>query len=144
MRDIVHAKFRGIVGAMAMTGVRVFALHAGLIREDPPSRLSRKQARGLLKLVPRKRRRVVIELVHWAMGGVFGIVFGLLPDGIRRKRWSGPVYGLLVWLGFDTVVAPALGLTERSWPKGRERAVFMADHVLFGLVLSEQRARPSE
>ena len=77
MRDIIHAKLRGIVGAMAMTGVRVFALHAGLIREDPPSRLTRKKARGLVKLVPRKRRRVVVELVHWAMGGVFGIVFGL-------------------------------------------------------------------
>jgi hypothetical protein len=144
MNDIIHAKFRGIVGAMAMTGLRVFALHAGLIREDPPSRLTRKQARGLLKLVPRKRRRVVVELAHWAMGGVFGIVFSLLPERFRRHRWSGPVYGVLMWLGFDAVLAPALGLTERDWPKGRERTVFVADHVLFGLVLSEQRARPPE
>jgi hypothetical protein len=144
MRNIVHAKFRGIVGAMAMTGMRVFAQHAGLIREDPPSRLTRKRARGLLRLVPRKRRRVVVELVHWGMGGVFGIVFGLLPESIRSKRWSGPLYGVLVWLGFDSVLAPALGLTERNWPHGRERAVFVADHVLFGLVLSEQRARPPE
>jgi hypothetical protein len=144
LREIVHAKFRGIVGAMAMTGVRVFAVNAGLIREDPPSRLTRKKARGLLRSVPRKRRRVVVELVHWAMGGVFGIVFALLPEGIRRKRWSGPVYGVLVWMGFDAVLAPALGLTERNWPKGRERAVFVADHVLFGLVLSEQQARPEE
>jgi hypothetical protein len=144
VNDIIHAKFRGIVGAMAMTGLRVFALHAGIIREDPPSRLTRKQARGLLKLVPRKRRRVVVELVHWAMGGLFGIVFALLPLGFRRHRWSGPVYGVLVWLGFDAGLAPALGLTERDWPKGRERTVFVADHVLFGLVLSEQRARPPE
>lgn len=144
MSEIIHAKFRGIVGAMAMTGLRVFALNAGLIREDPPSRLTRKQARGLLKLVPRKRRRVVVELVHWAMGGVFGIVFALLPERVRRKRWSGPVYGLLVWLGFDAVVAPALGLTERSWPKGRERIVFVLDHLLFGLVLNELRSRPRE
>jgi hypothetical protein len=73
MSNIIHAKLRGIVGAMAMTGVRVLALHAGLIREDPPSRLTRRRA---------------------------------------------------------------------PWPKGRERAVFVADHVLFGLVLSEQQARP--
>ena len=144
MSEIIHAKFRGIVGAMAMTGVRVFALHAGLIREDPPSRLTRKQARGLLKRVPRKRRRVVVELVHWWMGGVFGIVFGLLPDRIRQKRWSGPVYGVLVWMGFDAVVAPALGLTDRGWPKGRERTVFVVDHLLFGLVLNEMRSRPRE
>jgi len=144
MSEIIHAKFRGVVGAMAMTGVRVFARHAGLIREDPPRRLARKQARGLLKLVPRTRRRMVVELVHWWMGGVFGVVFGLLPERILQKRWSGPVYGAMVWTGFDAVVAPALGLTDRGWPKGRERAVFVADHMLFGLVLSEMRSRPRE
>jgi len=133
---VIHAAFRGVVGAMAMTGVRVFAQHAGLIREDPPSRLTRKKTG--------RKNRTVVELVHWAMGGVFGIGYGLLPERLRQRAWSGPLYGLLVWAGFDAVVAPALGLTERNWPKGRERAVFVADHVLFGLVLSEQRARPSE
>ena len=39
MSEIIHAKLRGVIGAMAMTGFRVFALHVGLIREDPPSRL---------------------------------------------------------------------------------------------------------
>ena len=136
MSEIIHAKLRGVIGAMAMTGVRVFALHLGLIREDPPRRLSRK-TKG-------RRPRWAVELVHWSMGGVFGIVFALLPEELRRSRWAGPVYGLLVWMGFDAVVAPALGLTERDWPKGRERAVFLADHLLFGLVLSEMHARPRE
>jgi hypothetical protein len=104
LSEIVHAKLRGVIGAMAMTGVRVFAVHAGLIREDPPSRLVRKQKKG-------RQRRWVVELVHWAMGGVFGIGFGLI---------------------------------ERDWPKGRERAVFVADHLLFGFVLSEMRSRPRE
>lgn len=136
MREIVHAKLRGVIGAMAMTGLRVFAQNAGLIREDPPSRLVRKR-KG-------RRPRWAVELVHWSMGGLFGVGFGLLPEGVRRRRWAGPVYGLLVWMGFDAVVAPALGLTERDWPKGRERTVFVADHLLFGFVLSEMRARPRE
>jgi uncharacterized membrane protein YagU involved in acid resistance len=136
MSEIVHAALRGVIGAMAMTGVRVFAIHAGLIREDPPSRLVRKR-RG-------RRPRWVVELVHWAIGGLFGIGFGLLPDEIRRRRWFGPVYGLVTWIGFDAAVAPALGLTERDWPKGRERAVFVADHTLFGLVLNEMWERPRE
>jgi uncharacterized membrane protein YagU involved in acid resistance len=123
----------GVIGAMAMTGVRVFAVHAGLIREDPPSRLVRKR-RG-------RRPRWVVELVHWALGGVFGVVYGLLPDGLRRRAWSGPLYGLVVWLGFDAVVAPALGLTARNWPKGRERAVFVADHLLYGFVVRRMSAR---
>jgi uncharacterized membrane protein YagU involved in acid resistance len=120
---------RGVIGAMAMTGVRVFAVHAGLIREDPPSRMVRKH-RG-------RRPRWIVELVHWAMGGAFAIGYGLLPEARRGRAWSGPLYGLVVWLGFDAVVAPALGLNERGWPKGRERAVFVADHLLFGLVLGD-------
>jgi hypothetical protein len=144
VKEIIHAKLRGVIGAMAMTGVRVFAVHAGLIREDPPARLSRKRAHGLLKRVPRGRRRMVVELAHWWAGGVLGIGFGLLPESVRRRAWAGPVYGLVAWMGFDAFVAPALGLKERGWPKGRERAVFVVDHVLFGFVLNEMRERPRE
>ena len=82
MKEIVHAKLRGVIGAMAMTGVRVFAQHAGLIREDPPSRLTRKKTG--------RKNRTVVELVHWAMGGVFGIGYGLLPERLRQRAWSGP------------------------------------------------------
>jgi hypothetical protein len=141
---MIHATFRGIVGAMAMTGVRMFAMHLGLIREDPPARLARKQAKGVLKSVPRRKRGAVVELIHWAVGGQLGLVFGLLPERVRMQPWAGPVYGLLAWLGFDAVVAPALGLKQRRWPHGAERSVFVVDHLLFGLVLSELRARPRE
>jgi uncharacterized membrane protein YagU involved in acid resistance len=132
---MIHALFRGVVGALAMTGVREFAKHAGLVREDPPQRLTRKKAG--------RRSRIIAQLVHLAMGGAFGAVYGLLPEPVRMKPWSGPVYGVLVWIGFDAVAAPLLGI-ERNWPKGKERAVFVADHALFGLVLSELRARPRE
>jgi uncharacterized membrane protein YagU involved in acid resistance len=135
VKEVIHAKLRGVIGAMAMTGVRVFAVHAGFIREDPPARLARKR-RG-------RRPRWVVELVHWSIGGLLGIVYALLPEQVRRRAWSGPIFGLLAWLGFDAVITPALGL-ERNWPKGRERAVFVADHLLFGFVLSEMRERPRE
>ena len=79
---MIHAMFRGVVGAMAMTGVRVFAKHAGLIREDPPSRLTRKKTHH----APRTK----VELVHWAMGAAFGATYGMLPEEIRRRPWSGP------------------------------------------------------
>jgi hypothetical protein len=141
---VIHAAFRGVVAAMAMVGVRKFAEQLGIIHEDPPARVARKQAKGLLRRVPRRRRGAVVELVHWAMGGAFGLVFGLLPEAIRLRAWAGPAYGFLVWLGFDTVAAPALGLKQRRWPGGKERAVFVVDHVLFGLVLSEMRSRPRE
>jgi uncharacterized membrane protein YagU involved in acid resistance len=144
VREVAHAAMRGAIAAMAMTGVRVFAVNAGLIREDPPSRLVRERAHGLLALVPRGRRRTVIELVHWTMGAAFGVVFGLLPDALRRRAWAGPAYGLLVWFGFEAGAAPALGLRKAEWPDATERAVFIADHLLFGFVLSEMRERPRE
>ena len=141
---MIHAAFRGIVGAMAMSGVRMFTQHLGLVGEDPPARLTRKKAKGLLRSVPRRRRGAVVELVHWSMGAVLGLIFGLLPDRLRLKPWAGPVYGVFAWLGFDAVVAPALGLKQARWPHGAERAVFLVDHVLFGLVLNEGRERPRE
>jgi uncharacterized membrane protein YagU involved in acid resistance len=141
---MIHAMIRGIVGAMAMTGVRHLASEARMIREDPPARMARKQAQGLLRSVPRRRRGAAVELIHWAMGAVFGLVFGLLPESMRMKAWAGPAYGFLVWLGFETMAAPALGLKQRRWPHGKERTVFVIDHLLFGLILSEMRARPRE
>jgi len=141
---MMHSMFRGIVGAMAMTGVRQLASQARVIREDPPARMARKQAKGLLRTVPRRKRGAVIELIHWVMGAVFGLAFGLLPESIRMKAWAGPAYGFLVWLGFEAVIAPAAGLKQRRWPHGVERAVFLVDHLLFGLVLTEMRPRPRE
>ena len=141
---MIHAMFRGIVGAMAMTGVRQLASQAQIIGDDPPARMARKQGKGFLRAVPRRKRGAVVELVHWVMGAVFGLVFGVLPESIRMRAWAGPAYGFLVWLGFETVASPALGLKRRRWPHGRERAVFVVDHLLFGLVLTEMRSRPRE
>jgi hypothetical protein len=144
MKLVLRAAMRGVVAAMAMTGVRVFADHAGLIKEEPPSRLVRKRARGLIRRLPRNRRRAAVELFHWLFGAVFGAVFGLLPERTRQTRWAGPVFGLAVWLGFELGVAPALGLQKRRWPRSRERLLFLLDHLLFGFVLSEMRSRPRE
>lgn len=144
MTELMHATFRGTVGAMAMTGLRLFADHAGIIREAPPNRFARKRGRGLFRRIPRARRRPAVELVHWTTGALAGALFALLPESLRRRPGAGPVYGLLVWFGFDAVGAPALGLTDRGWPRGRERAVFLVDHLLFGLILTEMRSRPRE
>jgi hypothetical protein len=59
-----------------------------------------------------------------------------------RRRWAGPIYGLLIWLGFELGLAPLLGLREARERRLVERAALAADHLLYGLVLSEIRARP--
>lgn len=142
--EVAHAALRGAVAAMAMTGMRAFTVHAGLVDEPPPRAIVRQKARGLMRLVPRKRRRGAIELFHWTYGAGGGAAFGLLPDGVRRRRWAGPVYGLAVWLGFELGLAPTLGLKQARQVRPLERCALAADHLLYGFVLSEMRARPSE
>jgi hypothetical protein len=140
--EVAHAALRGAIAAMAMTGMRNLTVSLGLVNETPPRAIFRQQAPGLFRIVPRKQRRAAMELAHWGFGAASGAVFGALPDRLRRQPWAGPGYGLAVWLGFELALAPALGLKQAKRPRPVERAALAADHLLFGLVLSEMRRRP--
>jgi hypothetical protein len=141
--EIAHAALRGAIAAMAMTGMRAFTVDLGIVQQTPPQAMVRQRARGLIRHVPRKRRRAAIELAHWGYGAVGGAAFGMLPRSVRQqRRWLGPLYGLLLWLGFEAGLAPLLGLSQAKEPRVVERAALAADHLLYGLVLSEIRARP--
>src|ERR1039457_2584589 len=124
--DVLSGTACGAVGAMAMTGMRVITTELGLVEQTPPQALARQRARGvraLLRRAPRKQRRGLIEVAHWAFGAGGGAAFGALPRPMRRQSWAGPAYGLVVWLGFELGIAPALA----------------ADHLLYGLVLTATR-----
>jgi hypothetical protein len=142
--EIAHAAARGVVGAMAMSGVRAFTVSLGLVDQEPPKAILRKTTGGLIGLVPKGRRRAAIELCHWAYGAAGGAAFGALPDGVRRRAWAGPVYGLVTWLGFELGIAPALGLRHAKQPRPVDRLFLAIDHLIYGLVLSEGRRRPQE
>jgi hypothetical protein len=135
-----EAAARGVVAAMAMTGMRKLTTGLGLVEQIPPEMVAEEGVPSLFARVPEAHRDEVVEVMHWAYGGVGGAVFGVLPRGFRRHRWAGPVYGLAVWLGFEAGIAPLLGLKgARQW-RLAERAALAADHVLYGLVVA---ARPS-
>jgi hypothetical protein len=142
--EIAHASLRGAIAAAAMTGMRAFTVDLGLVDQTPPQAIARQRAQGLLRRLPRGRRRAAIELAHWSYGAGGGAAFALLPEGIRRRPWAGPAYGLLVWVGFELCLAPVLGLKQAKKQRPIERAALAADHLLYGLVLSEIRARPQE
>ena len=141
---VARAAFRGVVGAMAMTGMRAFTVNAGIVEEAPPQAVFRQRVLGVLKPSTRKQRRAATELAHWGYGGAGGAAFGMLPDQLRLRPWAGPAYGIGVWLGFELCVAPLLGLSQAKRARVVERAALAADHVLYGLVLSEVRRRPRE
>lgn len=142
--EVAHAAARGAVAAMAMTGMRAFTQDLGIVDQTPPEAILKQRAAGLIRRVPRKRRRTAVELAHWSYGAAGGAVFRLLPDAIRRRAWAGPAYGLGVWLGFELALAPALGLTQSRRLRLAERAALAGDHLLYGIVLSEFRRVPRE
>lgn len=140
--DVLHGAARGAVGAMAMTGMRVMTTELGLLEQTPPQAISRQRARGLralLRRAPRRQRTGLVEAAHWAFGAGGGAAFGALPRTVRRPRWAGPIYGLIVWLGFELGIAPALGLSQSKRLRPIDRLALAADHLLYGMVLSEPR-----
>jgi hypothetical protein len=138
-KELLHAGVRGTVAAMAMTGVRAFTQDVGLVGDAPPEAILKQRARGLIRRVPQRRRRGAVELAHWSYGAAGGVVFATLPDRIRRKPWAGPLYGLVVWVGFELAIAPALGLVQARQLRLAERTALAADHALYGFVLTETR-----
>ena len=138
-REMLHGAARGAVGAMAMTGVRVFTTELGLVEQTPPQAVARQRARALLRRAPRRQRRSLIEVAHWVFGAGGGAAFGALPGAVRRRPWAGPAYGLVVWLGFELGIAPVLGLSQAKRVRLVDRLALAGDHLLYGLVLSGTR-----
>ena len=141
-REVAHAGLRGAIAAMAMTGMRTLTGNLGLVEQAPPHAILKQRAAGLLRRVSRRRRRSAIELAHWGYGAAGGVAFALLPEPVRGAPWAGPVYGVALWLGFEVVLAPALGLEQAGKARPAERIALAGDHLLYGLVLSEIRRRP--
>jgi len=142
--EIAHGALRGTIGAMAMTGLRSFTVSLGLLEEPPPRAILRQKSKGLFRVMPKRFRRAGQELFHWGFGATGGAVFGLFPQNVRMKAWAGPVWGLGIWLLFEAGVAPALGLSQAKKVRPIDRVTLAADHLLYGLVLSELRRRPRE
>lgn len=142
---MLHATVRGVVAAMCMSGMRTLTVRFGLLDRTPPEMVVAEHAGGLLERIPEPRQEAAVELLHWAYGGFGGGAFGLLPNRIRLQPWAGPVYGAVLWLGFESVVSPALGLgRQRRTRTVIERAALTADHLLYGAVLAELRRRPQQ
>lgn len=139
MNTALEGAGRGSLGAMAMTGMRAFTVGAGLVEEAPPRAIFRQKSKGFFHLVPKRKRRAAIEVTHWAVGAAGGALFAGVPEDVRRRRWAGPLFGLVVWFGFEAVLAPALGLSQAKKVRPLERLALAADHALYGFVLGGRR-----
>ncbi|MGH3663770.1 MAG: hypothetical protein ACRDT8_01810, partial [Micromonosporaceae bacterium] len=139
------AAARGMVAAMAMTGMRRLTTSLGIVGKTPPEEILYTRAPEFLSRMRQPQRLAFLESVHWAYGALGGAVFGMLPGRARRMRLAGPVYGLLVWAGFEAGIAPALGLPRTSQPRPIERIALLSDHILYGLIVaSAEEEHPAD
>jgi hypothetical protein len=132
MSDISHAAMRGAIASMAMTGMRTLTVSLGMVEQAPPQQIAG-ESEGL--------GRAAVELAHWAFGAAAAAGFGALPSAWRERSWTGPLYGLAIWTGFEAT-APLLGLPHGEEPRIIERLATAADHILYGFILDETRRAP--
>ncbi len=132
MSDVAHTAMRGAIASMAMTGVRVVTVSLGLVDQAPPQQMAG-ESHGT--------RRALVELTHWAFGAAAAAGYGMLPDPWRQRRFTGPLYGLAIWTGFEAT-APLLGLPHATEAGITQRLAIAADHALYGFVLDETRNAP--
>jgi hypothetical protein len=138
-RALLRAGVRGVIAAMAMTGMRTLTEEAGWLEEAPPDAVFSQDPTGVLAKIPESKRPFAIELSHWAFGAVGGVAFITAPASLRKHPWAGPLYGLLVWGAFETAVAPLLRLSQARRLRLLDRAMLAADHVLYGAIVAGSR-----
>jgi hypothetical protein len=134
---VARSAARGVIAAMAMTGMRRVSTGLGLLEQTPPDAMAEQSPplARLLDRIPPDYRDEAVELAHWAYGALGGAAFGALaPRGVRT-RWTGPLYGLVVWGLFETGVVPLLGLEHARERKVMSRVLVAADHLLYGTVV---------
>ena len=148
MNDVVRAAARGVVGAMAMTGLRKLTSGLGPGERDPAEAILRQRLglvmaalpqgrrQALKALVQPQRRRALTEAAHVGFGAAAGAGYGALPAQVRQAPWSGPgVRASRSGPGYELGMAPMLGVSHAGRRKPAERVAFVADHLLYGLVL---------
>lgn len=121
--------------------MRALTTRLGLLGATPPEVLV-DRAPAAVRRLQGDRLDALLVLLHWGYGSAGGAVFGALPARVRMTPWAGPAFGALLWLGFEAAIVPLLGfrMAHRS---RTDQLALAADHLLYGLVLSELRRRPS-
>jgi len=127
------------MAAMAMSGMRKLTGELGLLEQSPPDAIFNQDPPWPLSRVPQGARPAVTELVHWGYGAAGGAMFIRLPSRLRRHPWAGLIYGVATWGAFEAVVAPVFGLDQVRRRRLVDRAVILADHVIYGTIVAGSR-----
>jgi hypothetical protein len=140
----VRATVRGLIAAMAMSGMREFTANAGLLEKSPPEAIVERHGPKRVQRLAAEHRSAITELAHWCYGAAGGTAFGLLPRRLREDPRTGPVYGLCVWLAFELGIGPLLGVQYPEQRRLLHRAMLALDHIVYGIVVSGRLAPAPE
>lgn len=132
---MVRTGTRGVVAAMAMSGLRQATTSLNLVESSPPRSVVEKLAPGLLNRLHHSQHPALLAVAHWGYGLSAGVAFGMLPAHVRHRLWVGPLYGLALLLAFHAGIAPALRIEQRLTDV-HEQAALIADHLLYGIVVA--------
>lgn len=139
-RSAARAAARGLVAAMAMTGARVVTTGTGLVDRTPPDAIIDQAGPTGLSGLSADQRAVVKELAHWAYGALGGAAYGMMGRRVRASVWSGPLWGVTLWLFFELVLAPVLSLDYARERRVAWRSMVILDHLLYGVVVAGRLA----
>jgi hypothetical protein len=133
---MARAGARGLVAAMAMTGVRTVTGNIGLLHKSPPEAIVERRAPERIRRLPPDRRAAITEFAHWSYGALGGAAYALLPQRVKADLRTGPAYGLALWLLYEAALAPVLDLQHTEQRGLRTRVMLALDHVMYGVVLA--------
>jgi uncharacterized membrane protein YagU involved in acid resistance len=152
-KDLFIGALSGMIGALAMTGIRILLVETGMVSEPLPHKVERRLALriGIADHMGAHQEDLLAQGQHLALGATFGVGYSLLRRRLRLpSATAGPLYGLAVYAVNIVGIGPALDLTRAPWkdePPAVARQIFI--HLIYGFVtvkmirrLAEERAVP--
>jgi uncharacterized membrane protein YagU involved in acid resistance len=137
-KELFIGALGGMIGALAMTGIRTLLVETGMVSEPLPHKVERRLALriGIADQMGAHHEDLLAQGQHLALGATFGAGYSLLRHRFDLpSTTAGPLYGLAVYAINIVGLGPALDLTRAPWddePPVVARQIFI--HLIYGLV----------
>jgi hypothetical protein len=136
-KELFIGALGGIVGALAMTGIRTLLVATGIVSKPLPHKVERRMAMqlGVNDRLGAHSEDLLAQAQHLALGATFGVGYSLLRYLLDFPSSAGPLYGLFVYAVNVAGLGPALDLNRPPWrddPPNVARQIFI--HLIYGIV----------
>jgi hypothetical protein len=139
-KELFIGALSGMIGALAMTGIRTLLVETGMVSEPLPHKVERRLALriGIADQMGAHYEDLLAQGQHLALGATFGAGYSLLRHRLNLPSSGGPLYGLFVYAVNVAGLGPALDLNRTPWrddPPDVARQIFI--HLIYGLVTAQ-------